>query len=116
MKAIIGTKGKMTQIFDEKGVVSAATVITAAPMTVTQVKSAEKDGYTGVQFGAGTRKEKNLSNPVKGHLKDLGAFRYLRELPAAEGLNRGDKVDVSIFVPGDVVAVSAVSKGAATTS
>ena len=49
----------MTQVFDEKGVVSAATIITAGPLTVTQVKGKEKEGYEAAQVGFGFRKEKN---------------------------------------------------------
>jgi len=105
----------MTQVFDEAGSVHAATAVVAAPMTVTQVKSAEKDGYAAVQVGTGVRKESRLSKAVKGHLKNLGNLRYLREfrdngtggLPA----QAGDKIEVSIFTPGDVVEVSAISKG-----
>jgi large subunit ribosomal protein L3 len=110
MKFMLGTKGKMTQIFDEKGIVTPATVITAGPLTVTQVKTVEKDGYAAAQVGFGTRKEKSVGKPVMGHLKDLGAFRYIREA-AIDGVERGAKMDISIFVPGDVVEVSAISKG-----
>ena len=102
----------MTQVFDEAGVVSAATAITAAPLTVTQVKTIEKDGYAGVQVGTGARKEKNLSKAVKGHLKDLGNLRYLREFRGdMEASERGAKIEISVFAPGDVVEVSAISKG-----
>lgn len=107
---MLGTKGRMTQVFDDKGVVSAATAIVAGPLVATQVKTKEKDGYAAVQFGFGTKKEKNLGNALKGHLKDLSPARYLREFPA-EGIERGATVDVSAFAPGDVVAVSAISKG-----
>lgn len=107
---MLGTKGKMTQIFDEKGVVTPATLITAGPLTVTQVKTVEKDGYAASQIGFGTRKEKNVGKPVMGHLKDLGAFRFLREAPI-EGVERGAIVDISVFAPGDLVEVSAISKG-----
>lgn len=110
MKFILGTKGKMTQVFDDKGAVSAATVIVAGPIIATQVKTQEKDGYSAVQFGFGTKKEKNLGQPLKGHLKDLAPVRYLREFPA-EGVERGARLDVSAFAPGDIVTVSAVSKG-----
>ncbi len=110
MKFILGTKGKMTQVFDEKGAVSPATIITAGPMTITQVKTVEKDGYAGVQVGFGLRKETRTNKPLKGHLKDLGNFQHLREYPAAEGA-RGDKIEVGAFAPGDVVTVSAISKG-----
>jgi large subunit ribosomal protein L3 len=111
MKFMLGTKGKMTQVFDDKGVVSAATIITAGPLTVTQVKTPEKDGYASVQVGFGTIKEKNVLAPQKGHLKDLALVRTLREFPIEGEQARGGTIDVSVFVPGDVVAVSAVSKG-----
>ncbi len=101
----------MTQIFDEKGAVSAATIIEAAPMTVTQVKTKEVDGYQAVQVGIGTRKAKNLSKPVLGHLKDIGAVRFIREIRTEETAERGAKIDVSTFQVGDVVVVSAISKG-----
>lgn len=107
---MLGTKGRMTQVFDDKGIVSAATLITAGPLVATQVKTKEKDGYAAVQFGFGTKKEKNLGKPLKGHLKELQPVRYLREFPA-EGIERGAAIDVSTFVPGDVVEVSAISKG-----
>jgi len=107
---MLGTKARMTQVFDDKGVVSAATMIVAGPLMVTQVKTKEKDGYASVQFGFGTKKEKNLGKPLQGHLKDLIPARYLREFPA-EGVERGATVDVSTFEPGDVVEVSAISKG-----
>ena len=111
MKFMLGTKGRMTQVFDEKGTVTAATLIAAGPLTVTQVKTAEKDGYAGVQVGFGAMKEKNMANPQKGHLKDLGNFRYLREYTSDSILEKGAKLDASVFAPGDVVAVSAISKG-----
>ena len=111
MKTIFGIKGKMTQIFDEKGVVSAATVIEASPMTATQVKTTEKDGYQAVQFGIGSRKVGNLSKPVAGHLKELAPARYLREVRTTDELARGATVDISTFTVGDVVTVSAISKG-----
>ncbi len=110
MKFMLGTKGRMTQIFDEKGAVSPATIITAGPLTVTQVKTADKDGYAAAQVGFGTRKDKNVGKPVLGHLKDLATFRYLREAPL-EGVERGGVIDISIFAPGDIVEVSAISKG-----
>jgi large subunit ribosomal protein L3 len=111
MKTIFGIKGRMTQHFDEKGAVSAATIITASPMTATQIKTKEKDGYQAVQFGIGTRKASNLSKPVAGHLKELAPARYLREVRTDESMERGAQMDVTMFAEGDVVTVSAVSKG-----
>ena len=108
---MLGTKGRMTQVFDEKGVVSAATLITAGGLTVTQVKTVEKDGYAAVQVGAGKRGASNVNKPLAGHLKDLANFRTLREFKSDGEMNRGDAIDISVFVPGDVVEVSAISKG-----
>lgn len=112
MKFMLGTKSAMTQIFDEKGVVHAATIIEAGPLTVTQVKNAEKDGYAAAQVGFGSIKEKNVSKPVLGHLKGK-PLRHLREFPidASKAPELGSTIDISIFAPGDVVAVSAISKG-----
>ncbi len=110
MKFILGTKGKMTQVFNEAGEVSAATIIYAAPMTVTQVKTQEKDGYAGVQVGMGTRKPKNISKAVLGHTKGM-AYQHIREYRNGEAAELGSKIELSIFVPGDVVEVSSTSKG-----
>jgi large subunit ribosomal protein L3 len=111
MKFILGIKGKMTQVFDEKGVVSAATVISAEPITVTQIKTKETDGYDAVQVGMGTRAEKNVSKAVRGHLKDLPIVRYITEFEGSTEAKRGDVLDITRFAPGDVVTVSATSKG-----
>src|ERR1035437_7165311 len=81
MKLILGTKVAMSQIFDDSGVVHPVTVISAGPVTVTQLKTDESDGYNAVQVGFGTRNEKNISKAVRGHLKGLGNFRFLREFP-----------------------------------
>ena len=101
----------MSQIFDDAGNVQPVTVLRAGPMTVTQVKIESKDKYDALQFGFGSKKEKNLSKPIAGHLKDLGSFRWLREARIPSDFKRGDKIDISIFKEGDKVSVSAVSKG-----
>ena len=76
-KFFIGTKGRMTQVFDDAGTVHAATIITATPISVTQVKSLEKDGYAAVQVGMGTRKEKNVSKALLGHTEGA-AYQHLK--------------------------------------
>ena len=122
MKFILGTKQGMSQIFDEGGNVHPVTVLVVSPNVITQVKTADSDGYSAVQVGAGSRKEKNVSKAVKGHLKGKGPFAALREFSAqdaapavgqgpAEGWSVGDVIDVSVFSPGDIVHVSAISKG-----
>ena len=109
MKYMLGTKGRMTQIFDDKGVVSAATIVTAGPLTVTQILGKEKQGYEAVQVGFGAMKESKVNKPQTGK-----PFKYLREFPLeadSSQLEAGSAIDVSIFAPGDIVAVSAISKG-----
>ena len=105
MKFMLGTKGKMTQVFDDKGVVSPATMIVAGPLVATQVKTEDTDGYATVQFGFGAKKESRVNKAQTGK-----PFRYFREF-AAEGVESGASVDVSTFAPGDLVSVSAISKG-----
>lgn len=109
---MLAQKIQMSQIFDEAGNVYPVTLLRAGPITVTQLKTAQKDKYEALQFGFGDKKEKNLSKPLSGHLKDLRSFRWLREARVSpEGVNRGDKVDISIFKEGDKVKVSSISKG-----
>jgi large subunit ribosomal protein L3 len=109
-KFFIGTKGKMTQIFDEGGTMHAATIIYASPMTVTQVKTADKDGYAALQVGGGERKAKNLNKAILGHTKNA-AYQYLREHRTSDAMELGSIIELSVFVPGDVVEVSSTSKG-----
>lgn len=111
MRFILAKKDSMTQVFNEEGVVTPVTVLFASPVVVTQVKDEPKDGYKAVQIGFGTKKEKRVSRAEKGHTKDLGIFAKLKEFQTDGVFNRGDKIDVSIFSPGDTVAVSAISKG-----
>jgi len=112
MKVLLGTKQNMTQIFNDEGIVTPVTVISAGPMTAVQVKTKDKDGYESVQFGFGDRNEKNIKKAQKGSMKDLGLFKWLREFKAVDGnLEVGSKLDVSTFTEGDVVAVSGISKG-----
>ncbi len=115
MKFILGTKGKMLTVFTDEGRAFAATIINAAPNTVTQLKTVEKDGYAAVQVGALEKKETRVRKPQVGHAKMMGkgtALSTFKELRgAAEGVEVGTKIDVSVFAPGDKVAVSAISKG-----
>ena len=103
----------MTQVFEDDGTVVPVTVIKVEPNTVVQVKGKDKDGYEAVQIGTGFKRK--ISKPMKGHLKDLGNLRFLKEYRSLtindQEVKRGDKLDVSIFVPGDVVKVTGLSKG-----
>jgi large subunit ribosomal protein L3 len=114
VKFILGTKGNMLTVFTEDGRAHAATVIHAAPATVTQIKTKEKDGYSAVQLGAGETKEKRVNKAQLGHAKGK-ALKHFREYRLEDGntedVEAGASVDVSVFAPGDKVAVSAISKG-----
>jgi len=111
IESIIGKKIGMTQLFDEKGEVHGVTVVEAGPCTVVQVKSAESDGYAALQLGFGAAKRVN--QPMKGHLKGLGDFRYLREVRVDDPSQwkTGQKVGAELFEAGDQVDVTGVSKG-----
>ena len=114
MKFILGKKVNMTQVFDKDGNVRPATVIgSAAPLVVTQVKSKAIDGYDAVQVGFGTRKVKNINKAQKGHSKDLGNFSTFKEFPGVPGktFTVGEKIELSSFKEGDIVEISAISKG-----
>lgn len=111
INSIIGKKLGMTQIFTDDRKVQALTAVEAGPCTVTQVKTVEKEGYSAVQLGFGQAKRPKSAD--KGHLTGLEMFRHLREfrVESTEGVKRGDKVDVSLFKPGDRVDVVGITKG-----
>jgi large subunit ribosomal protein L3 len=112
MKALLGTKIGMTQILAEDGTAIPVTLIQAGPVTVTQVKTIDIDGYNAVQvaFGEG----KNLSKAVAGHVKTSKISpKYIREFRVDEigDLKVGDVIDVSAFALGDLVKATGTSKG-----
>jgi len=112
MKFLLGTKEKMSQIFHEDGTVTPVTIVKTGPITVTQVKTLEQDGYDALQFGYGVKAKKNISQPLLGHMKGQ-TFRYLKEEKASDeaGLSVGDTLTPDVFAEGDKVTVSSVSKG-----
>ena len=115
MKAIIGKKVGMSQIFDENGKVIPVTVIEAGPCVVVQKKTAEKDGYNAVQLGYEDIPERKLTKPEMGHLNKAGVApkKYLREfdLENAAELNTGDIIKADTFKKGDFVDVTGTTKG-----
>ena len=115
MKAIIGKKVGMSQIFDENGRVIPVTVIEAGPCTVVQKKTSEKEGYNAVQLGYEDVPERKLTKPEMGHLNKAGVSpkKHLREfdLENAAELNIGDIVKADTFKVGDFVDVTGTSKG-----
>ena len=114
MKAIIGKKVGMTQIFDENGYVIPVTVIEAGPCTVAQVKSVDADGYNAVQLGFGDIKDKHINKPEKGHFakSKLAAKKHLREFRVdSADVKVGDEVKADVFVAGDKIDVQGTTKG-----
>jgi large subunit ribosomal protein L3 len=111
VEGILGRKLGMTQLFESDGKAVPVTVIETSPNVVVQVKTKDNDGYEAIQVGFGDRKRVN--SPQKGHMKNLGQFRYLRELKVdnASEWEAGKTVTVDIFQPGDLVDVSGASKG-----
>lgn len=99
MKFILGKKLGMSQVYGEDGNVIPVTVIEVEPNLVVKIKSKDKDGYEAVQVGIQKTKKK----------KSLKEFKGLKL--ADKELNVGDKIDASVFTPGDVVKVTGVSKG-----
>ena len=113
MKALLGTKIGMTQIISESGVAIPVTLIQAGPVTVTQVKTVDSDGYTAVQMAYG--EGKNLSKAVVGHTKSAKVtpkhIREIRVTELPEGLSVGSTFDVTTFALGDIVDATGTSKG-----
>jgi large subunit ribosomal protein L3 len=115
MIGLLGRKVGMTQFFDERGEAIPVTIIEAGPCTVTELRSAQRDGYTAVQLGFGTNKESRFTRPALGQFKkrNLPPLRHLREfrVESIEGLAVGQSLDVSIFEKGRRVDIQGVTKG-----
>jgi large subunit ribosomal protein L3 len=110
IKGTIGRKIGMAQLFRDDGEV-VVTAIEAGPCFVTQVKTEAKDGYNAVQLCFG--EAKLLNSPQKGHLKEIGQFKHLREFSSDDvnSVQVGQKIDVDMFKPGDLLDVTGISKG-----
>jgi len=111
IQGIIGRKLSMTQVFRNNGKAETVTIVGAGPCTVIQVKTVAREGYDAAQLGFG--EAKRLKSAHKGHLKEMGNYRYLREFRLADTgeVKVGDGIDVSLFKSGDLVDITGVSKG-----
>lgn len=115
----VGVKAGMTQVFQQDGSSVAVTVISLEPNTVTQVKTLQKEGYNAVQVGVLPRKAKLSTKAELGHFKKAnseGGFYYVREFrlgekESAENLAVGSQVSAESFKEGDLVDLTAISKG-----
>lgn len=116
MKFVLGTKEQMTQVFDAQGNAHPVTILRVTPAKVTQVRTMEKDGYEAVQIASGAQKEHRVSKAERGH--QGGAFKHVVEFrprtgteESVAGFAKDATFDASVFAEGDVVRVSAISKG-----
>ena len=113
MKFALGKKLRMSQIFDVDGIVQPVTLISVKPMDVTLLRDNEKHGYSAVQVGYG---EKSVKNSKQSHIKSSDkekAYEALKEFSSDDKeFKVGDKIDATeLFKKGDIVSVSAISKG-----
>ena len=112
---VIGKKLGMTQVFDEQGLAIPVTVIKVDPLTVTQVKTVDSDGYNAIQVGVEPAKEKHLTKAEIGHFKKNGLenFRHLQEFRVEnpENYTVGQTIDLSVLSEGTKVDVTGTSIG-----
>lgn len=115
MKAILGRKVGMTQVFSKDGVMTPVTVVEVLPNIVLQKKTIEKDGYEAIQLGYEEKKEKNTTKPLLGVFKKANTSpkQFVKEVNGDEmnSYNVGDEVSVDLFNAGEVVDVIGNSKG-----
>ena len=117
-KAILATKVGMTQIFNEDGVLTPVTVLQAGPCVVTQVKTAETDGYDGVQIGFEDQKAHRVNKPMTGHFEKAGVEvkKHLAEFRPEEGetYEVGQVITAAEFEEGSKLDITGTSKGKGT--
>lgn len=112
-KGLIGKKIGMTHVFSTEGKQIAVTLVEVEKNVVTQLKTQEKDGYEAVQLSAGNNKLSRFNSPVKGKFKklDLEPKKVIREIRTSNTYDLKTELDVSIFEAGELVDVSALTKG-----
>ncbi|MBO4204681.1 50S ribosomal protein L3 [Micromonospora echinofusca] len=114
VKGILGAKLGMTQVWDNNKVVP-VTVVQAGPCVVTQVRSADKDGYSAVQLAYGAIDPRKVKKPVSGHYAkaEVAPRRHIVELRTTDAgeYSLGQEVTVEQFAPGATVDVTGKTKG-----
>ncbi len=115
IKGVLGTKLGMTQVFADDGKMVPVTVVEAGPCVVTAVRTPDADGYAAVQLGYGEVDPRKVNKPEAGHFMKAGVTprRYLVELRTddASDYTLGQEVTAEAFAPGELVDVTARSKG-----
>ena len=115
IKGILGKKLGMTQVFDDENRVVPVTVVEAGPCVVTQIRTAETDGYNAIQIAFGDIDPRKTKKPQAGHFKKAGVTprRHVAEIRMDDvsGYEVGQDVTVHIFDGVDFVDVTGTSKG-----
>ncbi len=115
LKAVVGEKVGMTQIFDAENRAVPVTVVKVAPLRVVQVKTPEREGYSALQVTYGFKRPGSLNKPEAGHFAKAGVDggRRLVELRVddTDGYAVGQQIDLGILSAGEKVDVTAISKG-----
>lgn len=118
VKGLLGTKLGMTQLWDENNRVVPVTVIAAGSNVVTQVRTAETDGYSAIQLGFGAIRAKSVTKPQAGHFEKAGVTprKHLVEVRTANSTDYtvGQEISIDVFAGGDLVDVTGVTKGKGT--
>ncbi|WP_309134541.1 50S ribosomal protein L3 [Cellulomonas sp.] len=116
--AVLGTKLGMTQVWDEAGRLVPVTVVAVAPNVVTQVRSAETDGYAAVQLAHGQIDPRKVTKPLKGHFEKAGVTprRHVTEIRTSDAAEYtlGQEITAAAFEAGQVVDVVGTTKGKGT--
>lgn len=118
-KGLLGTKLGMTQVWNENGKLIPVTVIELAPNVVTQVRTAEKDGYSAIQIAAGAIDPRKVNKPLSGHFEAAGVTprRHLAEIRTADAAEYALGQELTVdgtFEAGQLVDVVGTSKGKGT--
>jgi len=112
---LIGRKMGMTRVFDDLGSDFPVTILEAGPCSITQIKTAEEDGYSAVQLGFQDKSDRHLKKAEKGHFEKAGvsAKKILKEIAIdnVDGIDLGQSFGSDVFETGDLVTVSGISKG-----
>lgn len=118
VKALLGTKLGMTQVWDDSGRLVPVTVVQVGTNIVTQVRTQDTDGYSAVQLAYGEIDPRKVTKPLKGHFEKAGVTprRHLTEIRTADAgeYSAGQELTAAVFEPGQPVDVVGVTKGKGT--
>ncbi|MBI9114036.1 50S ribosomal protein L3 [Sanguibacter suaedae] len=116
--AVLGTKLGMTQVWDEAGRLVPVTVVEVGTNVVTQVRTADVDGYAAVQLAYGQIDPRKVTQPLKGHFEKAGVTprRHVTEIRTSDAgeYNLGQELTAEAFEAGSVVDVIGTTKGKGT--